>query len=162
VDRLTELVKQYRNAGSDPDIQIQARNQYAEIADEIESAIAAELSDAKKREMQTEDYVAWLRYIREGERTRIVVCDSDADGAFKAYRHSKPETQPVPEHSPYTGAIRDIEIAAMQGMHDDLENCLKEQKDPVLMLVVWRDVIARLKESAPKAESEVPSESTDD
>jgi hypothetical protein len=56
-------------------------------------ALAAELSDAKKRETQTDNYVAWLRYIREGERTRIVVCDSDADGAFMAYRHSKSETQ---------------------------------------------------------------------
>lgn len=34
----------------------------------------------------SDDYVAWLRYVHEGERTRIVVCDSDAKGAFKVYR----------------------------------------------------------------------------
>ncbi len=33
-----------------------------------------------------DNYIAWLRYVRDGERTRIVVCDSDAIGAFKVYR----------------------------------------------------------------------------
>ncbi len=33
-----------------------------------------------------DDYVAWLRYIRHGERTTIAVCDSDAPGAFRVYR----------------------------------------------------------------------------
>lgn len=34
------------------------------------------------------DYVAWLRYVQgnEGRPTRIVICDSDAPGAFKVYR----------------------------------------------------------------------------
>jgi hypothetical protein len=43
-------------------------------------------------EERSDDYVAWLRYVHEGERTRIVVCDSDAPGAFKVYRerHSCP------------------------------------------------------------------------
>jgi hypothetical protein len=46
-----------------------------------------------------------------------------------------------PHHRPYSGALRDVERALMQDMHDDLENCLAEGKDPVLLLVVWRDAI---------------------
>src|SRR5882762_465745 len=39
------------------------------------------------------NHVAWLRYIREGERTRIIVCDSDALGAFQVYRGVNRETK---------------------------------------------------------------------
>jgi hypothetical protein len=35
---------------------------------------------------ESDDYVAWLRYVRAGERTRIEVCDSNAERAFKVYR----------------------------------------------------------------------------
>jgi hypothetical protein len=33
-----------------------------------------------------DNYVAWLRFKRSGEYTQVVVCDSDAPGAFKVYR----------------------------------------------------------------------------
>jgi hypothetical protein len=51
--------------------------------------------------------------------------------------------QAVPDHRPYSDAILDAERALMRNMHDDLENCLAEGKDPVLLLVVWRDAIAK-------------------
>lgn len=37
-----------------------------------------------------EDYVAWCRYVNtpNGD-TCIRLCDSDADGAFRVYRHSE-------------------------------------------------------------------------
>ena len=33
-------------------------------------------------------YVAWMHYVRSGERTGIEICDSDDVGAFKVYRNS--------------------------------------------------------------------------
>lgn len=42
------------------------------------------------------EYVAWLYYKtgRDGRPTTIHVCDSDAEGAFKVYRHPADETRP--------------------------------------------------------------------
>lgn len=34
-----------------------------------------------------DDHVAWCRYVNDGNR--IVLCDSDAEGAFKVYRASQ-------------------------------------------------------------------------
>lgn len=38
------------------------------------------------RQQQEQNYVAWCRYVDDGNR--IVLCDSDANGAFKVYRSS--------------------------------------------------------------------------
>jgi hypothetical protein len=47
----------------------------------------------------------------------------------------------LPGHHPYNDAVLDAERAMMRSMYNDLENCLNDGKDPVLLLVVWRDAI---------------------
>lgn len=42
----------------------------------------------------------------------------------------------------------------MQEMHDDLSRCIEEGKDPVLLMVVWRDTITELRAKREKAASE--------
>ena len=53
-------------------------------------AFNAGLQEGERRERErwpkSDDYVAWLRYVQAGEQTRIVICSSDQDGAFKVYR----------------------------------------------------------------------------
>ena len=42
--------------------------------------------DDASKPSELDNYVAWCRYVTSGERpTRIVLCDSDAPGAFRVY-----------------------------------------------------------------------------
>ena len=50
-------------------------------------AVAGPL-EAIVRERAPSAHVAWCRYVTKHERpTRIVLCDSDAEGAFPVFRH---------------------------------------------------------------------------
>jgi hypothetical protein len=49
-------------------------------------AVAGPVEPTVRQHLETE-HVAWCRYVTQHERpTRIVICDSDAPGAFKVYR----------------------------------------------------------------------------
>lgn len=49
---------------------------------------ASELSTAIARLIDGDDYVAWARWAGDLKHRRLQLCDSDAEGAFKVYRHS--------------------------------------------------------------------------
>ena len=54
-------------------------------------AVVAPVEPSVRHRLQT-DHVAWCRYIHRHEKpTRIVLCDSDAPGAFPVYR--RPQTE---------------------------------------------------------------------
>lgn len=55
-------------------------------AEVVKKSCAAHRAEIAALTPESNDYVAWLRYVSEGEQTRIVVCDSDAPNAFKVYR----------------------------------------------------------------------------
>ena len=45
--------------------------------------------------IEQDNYVAWMRYKKRYDgQTVICACDSDAEGAFKVYRHQHAETDP--------------------------------------------------------------------
>jgi hypothetical protein len=43
--------------------------------------------------------------------------------------------------------FEEAEETTLQQSHNDLSRCLQEGKDPVLLLAVWRDVIAKYAEA---------------
>jgi hypothetical protein len=51
-------------------------------------AQVAQLSDQLRREREAREHVAWMRYKKRGgsDESFLVLCDSDAPGAFKVYR----------------------------------------------------------------------------
>lgn len=54
-------------------------------------AVAGQL-ETPVRQHSVGEHVAWCRYVHAHERpTRIVLCDSDAPGAFPVYRHPQTE-----------------------------------------------------------------------
>ena len=57
--------------------------------EEFKEALAAfEHEVEQPAEAAQDDYIAWIRYEHYDEQpTRIMLCDSDEEGAFKVYRH---------------------------------------------------------------------------
>lgn len=105
-------------------------------ADELESALSSierELNGPPTRaEMQA----------------KIEALEAECDQHNIETNRARVSASEPPNSKPYNAIRRDIEIATMQNMHDDLMNCLKEGKDPVLMLVVWRDTMAAMRQFA--------------
>ena len=61
----------------------------------LSASIQPEGRGADQPKSEHADYVGWCRFVVRHERpTRLELCDSDADGAFKVYRH--PETRATP------------------------------------------------------------------
>jgi hypothetical protein len=46
-----------------------------------------------------DDYVAWMRFAHrtDNQQPYLQICDSDAEGAFKVYRHPLPGAAPAEE-----------------------------------------------------------------
>ena len=58
---------------------------------EKQPAVAGPVEPTVRRHAPGE-HVAWCRYVHRHEKpTRIVLCDSDAPGAFPVYRHPQSE-----------------------------------------------------------------------
>ena len=80
IGRINDLMDQLKRMH----IEVEAREQAAAM-EMLKAVDEAALAPAE----WTDDYVAWCRYKFENERgTEIITCDSDAEGAFKVYRHS--------------------------------------------------------------------------
>lgn len=63
---------------------------------------------------EEDQYVAWLRYKRSGDRTTIHICDSDADGAFKVYRHHENQISKIREALECPSDLGVVECAALR------------------------------------------------
>lgn len=59
----------------------------------FEAALAKFAAKACARS-ETEEYVAWCRYVQGPSATTIVLCDSDSPGAFKVYRSAVSAIRP--------------------------------------------------------------------
>ena len=58
------------------------------IANALQDASRTAHEPVEQPEAAQDDYVAWMRYEHYAKQpTRIMLCDSDEEGAFKVYRH---------------------------------------------------------------------------
>lgn len=136
------------------------------MAELIERKLAGEDTGAaiKARiEQYADNYVAWARFTDAG---RIVLCDSDADGAFKVYRgRAALTTQPqAPATPPYKAQPPDYkvqpgtwELRAPDGTswHESSPmKCLRaEQRDRIPASVAMARIFAAVdEETAPTAQ----------
>lgn len=65
-----------------------------------------------------DDYVAYLRYVQRYGGTRIVLCDSDEEGAFKVYRRPQAkanETAPTEELEELAHVFHDKTDCKLEG-----------------------------------------------
>jgi hypothetical protein len=84
-----QLVYEDEKDGIDVEVPI---HNYRALAKHIWLASRAALKPVAQK--PEEDYVAWLRWCRNGNSSWLQLCNSDDDGAFKVYRHR--DTREIP------------------------------------------------------------------
>jgi hypothetical protein len=123
---LAEMVRLIENAGLlnlINGVQLGATSWYVKMSDCMESAKAV-LAEREQPPVQpagdVDDYVAWLCWRGNDSHRHLVLCDSDADGAFKIYRKPKGNREFIgtlrarlmaPFDCPWNGLVRDITAA---------------------------------------------------
>jgi hypothetical protein len=123
---LAEMVRLIENAGLlnlINGVQLGATSWYVKMSDCMESAKAV-LAEREQPPVQpagdVDDYVAWLCWRGNDSHRHLVLCDSDADGAFKVYRKPKGNREFIgtlrarlmaPFDCPWNGLVRDITAA---------------------------------------------------
>jgi hypothetical protein len=123
---LAEMVRLIENAGLlnlINGVQLGATSWYVKMSDCMESAKAV-LAEREQPPVQpagdVDDYLAWLCWRGNDSHRHLVLCDSDADGAFKVYRKPKGNREFIgtlrarlmaPFDCPWNGLVRDITAA---------------------------------------------------
>jgi hypothetical protein len=123
---LAEMVRLIENVGLlnlINGVQLGATSWYVKMSDCMESAKAV-LAEREQPPVQpagdVDDYVAWLCWRGNDSHRHLVLCDSDADGAFKVYRKPKGNREFIgtlrarlmaPFDCPWNGLVRDITAA---------------------------------------------------